>query len=334
MLLQLIPNRNQLIIQTLILLPQRINRQRRPNPSNNILTLRIHQVLTIKLILTRRRIPRKTNTSPRTLTLIPENHRLHINSSPNKPVNIIHPPISNRPIIIPRTKNSVDSHIQLLPRIIRKHPTRLLLNNSLITLNNFLQIFNTQITIQTNTLLFLNRFQNTLKRMMRNIHNNIPKHLNKSPIRIINKSLIALHRGYLRRRPHLRNHSLNTLIIQTQIQNSIHHPRQTNSRTTPNRNQQRITNITQPLTALFFKLPQLLTNLLLNLFRQLLIILIKRITSFSRNRKPLRNRQTNRSHLSKIRTLPTKDILHLLSPLLKRINKFFHRKPTYQKNPL
>ena len=131
-----------------------------------------------------------------------------------------------------------------------------------------------------NALCFFYFIDDLLKIRLRNFHNNIRIHLDKSAVGIIRKSRIA---GLLCKAFH-------RYVIQTQIQDRIHHTGHGSSRAGTDRYQKRIFGIAEFLTLKSLQEYERSHNLLFYLMRDPLAALIIIGTSLCGYSKSLRDR--------------------------------------------
>ncbi len=109
------------------------------------------------------------------------------------------------------------------------------------TFRQLLHIFRRQLRIILHAFRFFHFIYNLFKKRFRNFHHYIRVHLYKSAVRIICKSGIA---RFLRKPLYRR-------IVQTKIQNGIHHTGHGRSRAGPDRNQKGILYIAEFFPLLF-----------------------------------------------------------------------------------
>ncbi len=123
--------------------------------------------------------------------------------------------------VVPTAEDRLNRHLQLLPRVVRKFAPCLLANERLEALDGFLQIVNRQIGVPHFLRLFAQLLgaagfqfvQNVLKLLSVYAHHDVAKHLHETPIGIVGEPLIV----------RLLDEPLNCLVIETQVQDGVHH---------------------------------------------------------------------------------------------------------------
>ena len=153
-----------------------------------VLTLCIDKILTIEKVLTITCVTREANTSSRSFTHVTEYHRHHRNGSTPLIRNTFHLTVEDSALVHPRTEHGADSTPKLIDRIGREILTSLLLDSSLEELNELLERLYREVLVESNTLLFLHLFDDSLEWIdvflvnWLKTHNNITVHLHETTI--------------------------------------------------------------------------------------------------------------------------------------------------------
>ena len=153
-----------------------------------VLTLCIDKILTIEEVLTITCITREANTCSRSLAHVTEYHRHDRNCCTPLIRNTFHLTVEDSTLVHPRTEHSADSTPELLDRIGREILTSLLLDSSLEELNELLERLYREVLVESNPLLFLHLFDDSLEWIdvflvnWLKTHNNITVHLYETTI--------------------------------------------------------------------------------------------------------------------------------------------------------
>ena len=156
--------------------------------SYHVLTLCIDKILTIEEVLTITCVTREANTSSRSFTHVTEYHRHDRNCSTPLIRNTFHLTVEDSALVHPRTEHCADSTPKLIDRIGREILTSLLLDSSLEELNELLERLYREVLVESNTLLFLHLFDDSLEWIdvflvnWLKTHNNITIHLYETTI--------------------------------------------------------------------------------------------------------------------------------------------------------
>ena len=282
MILQFIGDLHELLEAIRQILFQFGNRLGCTDTCYHVFALGIDQVFAVNTLRTRRRISGKSNAGAGSITHITEYHGLHVDCRAPIARNIIHTAVHDRSLIVPGTENCLDSFHQLFLRLLRELLTFILFIDIFKSGYDFFQIFCCQFRIKFDAFRFLDLVQNSLKIRLRNLHNDIGKHLYESPVGVISKSGIAC----------LLRKSFYCHIRKTEIQDRIHHTGHGSPRTGTHRNKKRILSIAEFLTLLLLQSCKRFKYLPFDLVRDLPAAVVIISTSLCRNCKSLGDRQS------------------------------------------
>ena len=163
-----------------------------------------------------------------------------------------------------------------------------------------MQIVRGQFDVQLDALLFLHLVDELFKVLLTDLHNNVGEHLDKSSVAVPCPARIA---GFLR-------HDLDDLLVETEIQNGIHHAGHRSASAGTNGNEQGILKIAELFTGDLFHLHDILEDLRLDLVADLAAVLIILGAGFGRDRKALRNRQPDLGHFREVCALAAEQRAH------------------------
>ena len=196
------------------------------NTSNYVFTLSIDQVLAVDTFRTSRWVTCKCNTCTGCLTHVTKYHCLYVYSCSPISRDVVHTTVNDSTRVVPRTEYSFYCSQQLFLRILWEfcsiHIFRV---NCFKSLNQFFQIVYSQLCIVMNAFCFFYFIDDFFKERLRNFHNYVRVHLNETSVRIVCKSWIA---SFLSK-------TFYCNIIQTQVQDGIHHTWHGGSGTRTNR---------------------------------------------------------------------------------------------------
>ncbi len=173
-----------------------------------------------------------------------------------------------------------------------------------------LQIVGVQLDILGNALLCLHLIDELFKILLTDFHNYVGVHLDKAAIAVISPTCIA---GLLR-------HNLYNFLIQTQIQNGIHHTGHGSSCAGAHGNEQGILLIAELLADDLLHLLNVVHDLRHDLVIDLTAILIVLGAGLGRNGEALGYRETDVGHLGQIGTFASEQLTHVSVTLGKEID--------------
>jgi len=180
---------------------------------DDIFALRIHQELAVELIGASRRISRETHTCSAGVAKIAIDHRLHVDGCTEHVVDVVDTAIVLGAVVLPGTEHSVASHDELFARILREIALRVFLDNLLVFNDHFLQVLGGQIRIKLCLALFLLGIEHFVERGLFDVEHDIAEHLDQTTVRVGGKPRIVA----------ARRQRLDALIVQTKVENRVHH---------------------------------------------------------------------------------------------------------------
>ena len=290
------------------------NRHRSPNAGNNVFALCVDQEFTHQLLFTGSRVTGKCNTSTRFVVQVTEYHRHYVNSGTPAVRNVVVTTVYVCSRVVPATEYSLDCELQLFNRIRREVCTQLVLILSLELFSQCLQVRSSQFYVELYALFSLHLVDQLFKVLLTNFHNNVREHLNETSVGVIYETLESRIRV-------ASDHSSNYFVVQTQVQDGVHHTRHRSTCTGTNRNQQRILQIAEFLAVDLFHLCNAVHDLCHDVVIDFTAILIVLCARFCCDGEALRNRQTDVGHFSQVCTLTTQELSHLCITFIEQVNK-------------
>ena len=217
------------------------NLLRSTDTGNHVFTLCINQILAIEKVLTGSSIAAEANTRSRALAHITEYHSLNAYGSTPFVRNSLHLTIQNSTFVHPGVEYGTNGTPQLLVGTSREVFSGLFFHRSLELLHEFLKVFHLKLVIQLHAFSMFHLFYNSLERvyifLVHRFHaqHHVAIHLHETTVRVPCKACITC----------LTDNTFYHFVIQSQVQNRIHHTRHRCARTGTYRHQQRIFNVTE-----------------------------------------------------------------------------------------
>ena len=291
------------------------NRHRSTNAGNNVFALCVDQEFTHQLLFTGSRVTGECYTSTRLVVQVTEYHRHYVYCGTPAVRDIVVTTIYVCTRVVPAAEYSLDSQLQLFYRIRREVCAQLLLVFSLELFSQSLQVSSSQVYVKLNALFFLHLVDELLEVLLAHFHNNVREHLDETSVGVIYKTLESRIRVAL-------DHCSYNVVIQTQVQDSVHHTRHGCTCAGTNGNQQRIVQIAELLAVDFFHLLNAVHNLRHDLIVDLAAVFIVLCTSLSCNCEALRYRKTDAGHFGQVCALASEKVAHGHVAFAEHINPF------------
>ena len=311
-ILQLLRDRGQLLVDVRKRLLDLIDLHRRTDTGDHVFALRVHQNLSVELILTGSRVSRERNAGTGIIAHVAECHHLDVDSRAPGIRDVVVAAIDVRARVVPGTEYGLDRLDQLYLRIGREVLSDGLLVHRLELIRQILEILRGQIHVLRHAPLDLLLVDQLLKLALRDFHDDIGEHLDEPSVAVPCPARIS----------GLCAQGLDDIFIKTKVEDRVHHARHGSSRARTNGNKKRILLITEFLARDLLELSHILGNLRGDLVVDDLPVLVVLRACFRCDREALRNRKTQVGHLGQVRTLTAEELAHVGIALGEQIHPF------------
>ena len=284
------------------------------NAGNHVLALRVGKELTEQSLCSGSRVAGECHAGAAVVAHISKGHHLYVDSGSPGVGNIVVAAVYVRSGVVPGTEHGLHCANQLLLRVRREIRADLRLVLCLELSGQLLQIVRRQLYVQLHALLRLHLIDELFKIFLSNLHHDVGIHLDKSAVAVPRPARIArrLCQG------------LHYFLIQSEIQDGVHHTGHGCSCTGTHGNQKRVLFVPEFLSCHLLQLRHGLHDLAHDLVINLSSILVILGTRLCRHRKALRYRQSQACHLGQVRTLAAQQVPHTSVAFLKQIHPFCH----------
>ena len=299
-LLKSVSDLDELLVALRQILLQLCDRLRSTDTCNDVFALCVDQILTEDTLCARCGVTCERNACTGCVAHVTKYHGLHVDSGAPLVRDIIHHSVVVCSRVIPGTENSLDGFHQLYLGILRELFAHLLSIDLFVLGNNSLQILCLQLCIIYIAVCLLLCLKDAVEIGLAHAHNDIREHLDESSVGIICKSRIA----------GLCSKALDRDIIQTKVQDCIHHTGHGCSRAGTNGDKKRVLSIAKLLSLYSLKPLKRFKDLRLCVLVDCLAIIVVICAGLSRNCETVRDGKTDVGHLSQVRTFSTKEITH------------------------
>ena len=225
---------------------------------NNIFTLGVQQVFTINLVFTVDRVAGERNAGTGIVTHVTEDHGHDVDSGAEVIRDAFFFTIGNSAGAVPGAEDSDGGQTHLFERIGREVKTLFFLDDGFEDVFQFLQVGSGHFGVELVALGGFEFIHRTFESFIRDLQNDGTEHLDQTAIGVINETFVA---GQF-------DHAGSGFIIQTDVQDGVHHARHGEFRAGAAGNQERVRRITEFLSGLFFNFGQCGHHLVPKTFRK------------------------------------------------------------------
>ena len=291
---------NELIVDLGHLLMQLADGRRSTDTGDDVLALSVDQVLAHQLLLAGGGVTGEGNAGAGTHTGVTEGHLLHVDGSAPLVGDLVHLTIHVGAGVIPGTENGLDGTDQLLLGILRELLALLLKVDLLELLDELLQVVGVQLNVLLDALALLHSVDALLEEALAQLHDDVRVHLDEAAVAVVGKTGVV----------GLFGQTLNSLIVQAEVQDGVHHAGHGLTCAGTDGNQQGVLDGAEGLTGLLLEDAHVFEDVCLDLIVDLTVVSIVLGAGLGGDGEALRNRHAGVGHLGQAGTLTTQSVLH------------------------
>ena len=277
------------------------NRLRRPDPGDDVLALRVDEELAVELFLASGGVAGEADARPGSVARIAEDHHLDVDGRPDVIGDVVDAAVLDGAGVHPRSEDGVARHLQLLVRVLREFAARSGLDDLLVARNHVTERLLVEVGVESGANGFLDGFKLVLEHVLTDLQHDVPEHLDEAPVAV--KCEAPVLRSGLQ--------PLDGLVVQTQIQDGVHHAGHRELRARTHRDEQRILGRAERRVRRFLELLQVLFDLPIDGAGNLGLLLVVDRADLGGDREAGWHREPGVGHLGEARALPAEQILHV-----------------------
>ncbi len=286
------------------------------NSRDDVLALRILQIIAVAALRTAGGIPGECHAGARVHAEVAEHHGHDVDRGAEVRRNALLAAVETGPLTVPGVENRADGRIQLFPGVLREIPPGPVPDYRLEGLGQNPQVGFVEIEVARGRPCLLRRVQSLVEQFAVHAEDRRGEHRQQAAVGVPGE---ALRTGLL-------GQTGNRGVGQTDVEDGVHHPRHRELRARPHRDQQRVVRLPQALAHHLLKGAQVRADLIAQRrgFPAMRKILA---TGLGRDRKAGRNGKPHGRHLGEIGTLATEKIFQVLVSLVEVVHIAAHGRP-------
>ena len=300
--LELFPNFGHVVLQ------RSFDLLRAADTGNNVFALSVNQVVASDSLDASGAVAGKSNAGGAVVAHVAEDHRLNVDGGSPGVRNRVCTTINDSAVVHPASENGADSSPNLFHRFFREVFASLSFNSGFEFGNQFFKSFSRQVAVLFNAVLSLFGNQNLFERVdfglagRLHFENDVAEHLDETTIAVPG---VAFRTGFF-------SQNADGLVVQTNVQNGIHHTGHgfTSAGTAGNQ-QRQVFGVAELLAHRGFNALHCSFNFSLEAFRIGLAVVVEVRADFRGNGKTSWNRQIVRCHFSKVRAFSAEQFAHV-----------------------
>ena len=282
----------------------------RAHAGDDVLALRVHQIFAVEDFFAARRVARERHAGARFVARVPEDHRLHVDRRAPVRRNVVFLAIDDRAVVHPRTEDGADRAFELHPRIRRERRARALQNQRLEAHDELAQLRSAQLRVARGGIAehvrldgfddLLERFV-VLARALLHAEHDVAVHLNEAAVAVPREALVVRDA----------RERLNRVVVETEVENRVHHARHRFARAGAHRDQQRERRrVAELLAELLLDVADGLAHVVHQRRRIRFAVLVVIRADFRADREARRNGQADAGHFREVGAFPAEKIFH------------------------
>ena len=283
---------------------------------DDVFALSIGKELAHEFLLAGGGITGECNTGTGVVIEVAEDHRHNVDGGTPGVRDIVVTTVNIGAGVVPGAENCLDGELQLFHGIGGEVSADLLFVLGLELFCQFLQVRCSQLDVVGDALLLFHLVDELFKILLADFHDNVREHLDETTVGVIYKAL-EFRIGVAC------DHCGDDVVVQTEVQDGVHHAGHGSAGTGTDGNQQRVLQIAELLAVDLFHLADELHDLCHDIVIDLAAILIVLSAGLGSDRKALRDRKANVAHLSEVSTFTAEQLTHRCVAFGEQINKFF-----------
>ena len=293
-------NGQQLLVNGRELRLQRVEVLGVPDTGHHVLALSVDEEVTVRNVLTRGRVAGEAHAGARVVVAIAEHHGLHVHGGAQIVRDLLANAVRDGPRAVPALEHGLDGPAQLLVGGLRERLAGFGLHDREILRAQALQRLRGQLRVGFHTGRALGILEGVLEVRSVDTEHDASVHRDESAIGVVGEALVTRDLG----------ETLHALIVETEVEDRVHHARHGELRARTHADEQRILRITQLALHRLLEFGDLIRDLGVEALRPTRDHVIT--TGVGGDGEPRRNRQLEHArHLGEVGSLAAEQILHL-----------------------
>ena len=210
---------DELVVRRGVELRELGERHRVPDAGHDVLALGVRQVVAVGAGLARRRVPGEADAGARRRPAVPEDHRLHVHRGADVVGDVFLAPVEHRPRGVPGVEHRAHGQVELLARVLREVPARVLTHQLLVRRHQVAQVIDIEGRVVLAGPVGLHPAQLRGEHCPVDAEHGAAEHLDQPPVGVVREPFAAV--------PAQTDHRL---VVQAHVEDGLHHSRASRSR--------------------------------------------------------------------------------------------------------
>ena len=239
MLLERLPDAEQLLVHFRHFLAESRDRLRGADARDHVLALGVDEVVAVELVDAGVRVAGERHAGAGAFAHVAEHHRLHVDSGALQPGDALDSAVLDGFFAVPRVEHRVDGEHQLLLGVLREVLADGFFINRLVALHQLFQVVGAQVGVEFDALGFLHRVEFVLEQFVLDAHRGRAEHVDQSAVAVVGEAGVA----------GLRVQALDRCVSEAEVEDGVHHPRHRERRAGADADEHRVLGVAELLVA-------------------------------------------------------------------------------------
>ena len=278
----------------------------RPHAGDDVFALGVDQILAVEGVFAGGRVTGEGHASRAVVAHVAEHHALHVDGGAPLVGDLVLAAVENRPLVHPAAEDGANGAHELLERILREALASPLLDERQIPLDQLAEMLFGEVGVVVDAELMLEPLHRLLEGIvlvfvpLLHPHHHVAVHLDEAAVGVVGEPGIAGGGS----------EPLHGVVVQTQIQDRVHHARHAVTGTGTNAHKQGVFGVAELLAGLLLHELHGGGDIVLEALRELLAVLVVIDADLRRDREARGHRQADLGHLGEIGPLAAEQGLH------------------------
>ncbi len=271
---------------------------------DDVLALRVLQVVPVHALRAATRVTGERDAGPGVRPQVAEHHRADVDGGAGLARDPLATAVDDGPLGVPRVEDRVDGEVHLLARVHREAPAGLLLHDRLETVDDVPEVLGVEVQVEVGALLLLDLVEGVLEKLAVDAEHRLAEHLDQPAVGVPGEPVVA----------RLLGQALDRLVVEADVEDGLHHPGHRRGRTRPDRHEERVGGVPQPLAHGLLEGAQVLGDLFVEVRRRRPVLQVV-AAGIGGDREAGRNGQPEVGHLGQVGALAPQQVLQVLVAL-------------------
>ena len=268
---------------------------------DDVLALRVLQVVAVHALVATRGVAREADARPGVGAEVAEHHRLDVDGGAEVLGDLLLAAVEHGAVGVPRVEDGADGQVELLARLLGERPAGFLLDDRLVGLDQLLEVLDPEVGVGGRAAVLLEVVEGVAEQLALDAQHRAAEHVQQPPVGVVREAGVVA----------ARRQTLDRLVVETDVEDGLHHPGHRGGRPRAHRHQQRVAGRAEAAAHRLLEGLEVLGDLVGQAVG-LASLGEVRAAGLRGDREPGWHRQSEVRHLGEVRPLAAEEVLLVL----------------------